>query len=972
MAGLFSAKAESPLLREKLTPKNFFSFLGQWFIRNKWYFSAFFIPVIIMYVSYAIFGIYPFGEESVLVLDLNGQYVYYFEALRDAFWGEESILYNWSRNLSGGYAGIIGYYLASPFTLIVMLLPRTMLLGSLLIMILAKVGTASVAFSYYLQKSKGMNPFQSMLFSTLYALCAYGVIQAMNPMWLDGVVMLPFVALGVEYLINDGRKLNFIIPLAIMFVANFYIGYIIGIFTFLYFIFYLFAGRDKSIKKFRSEDYLKTTGRFVLSTGIALLLSLFMILPVYKALQLGKFDFTEPDFSFATQFDPLNFFTQLLPAQYDSVNVQGLPEIYCGLITVVLLPIFYANKKIDLSKKIGYTALLTVLYLCMYIRPLDMVWHGFQMPNWLPFRYSFTVSFVLLLMASTVFSKLEGIKLPGILGSLGCMVVFLLITNYMDLEYLTSKEIIIAAAIMAVYIVILLAFHKKEKFMAVAVPIMILAVSSGELVYNCVNTFKDEDKELVYSTRTSWYNYINNGRAVVDELEKYDDSFYRAEKTYHRTVNDDSAFGLRGVSHSSSVMNAKLLSFLEALGYSSSTYYTRYDGNTPITDSLLGIKYSMDRNSADDENAKRLTNESYDPVFQYKYADQDGKDTVIDVYENTNALSIGYMADENIKYVERLGNDNTFNSQNIFMSTVAGKTELNLDEGRFESFAEYFKKIDVNKDDFILNNVTTSPYGDQTMYTAGEGDPTVNMHITAPSDETIYMFFKTENQKAVNLWLSTEQDPNGNYINHELVSTYFEGHDYHTINLGQFEEGQEFELRMTVANEYTIVKDFFFYSFDQEMFEEDIAKLQQNQWELTEYGGRHLEGTITAQEGQLMLTSIPYEEGWTIKVDGKKVEPTVVLEALIAVEMEPGEHTVEMTYTPPGLIIGLGAFVIGVVCVVFVYRYDRKNNKIIIERYRAKNSDGMQNKESENNAKENALENKPKNIKSKKKKKKRK
>lgn len=972
MAGLFSAKAESPLLREKLTPKNFFSFLGQWFIRNKWYFAAFFIPVIIMYVSYAIFGIYPFGEESVLVLDLNGQYVYYFEALRDAFWGEESILYNWSRNLSGGYAGIIGYYLASPFTLIVMLLPRTMLLGSLLIMILAKVGTASVAFSYYLQKSKGMNPFQSMLFSTLYALCAYGVIQAMNPMWLDGVVMLPFVALGVEYLINDGRKLNFIIPLAIMFVANFYIGYIIGIFTFLYFIFYLFAGRDKSIKKFRSEDYLKTTGRFVLSTGIALLLSLFMILPVYKALQLGKFDFTEPDFSFATQFDPLNFFTQLLPAQYDSVNVQGLPEIYCGLITVVLLPIFYANKKIDLSKKIGYTALLTVLYLCMYIRPLDMVWHGFQMPNWLPFRYSFTVSFVLLLMASTVFSKLEGIKLPGILGSLGCMVVFLLITNYMDLEYLTSKEIIIAAAIMAVYIVILLAFHKKEKFMAVAVPIMILAVSSGELVYNCVNTFKDEDKELVYSTRTSWYNYINNGRAVVDELEKYDDSFYRAEKTYHRTVNDDSAFGLRGVSHSSSVMNAKLLSFLEALGYSSSTYYTRYDGNTPITDSLLGIKYSMDRNSADDENAKRLTNESYDPVFQYKYADQDGKDTVIDVYENTNALSIGYMADENIKYVERLGNDNTFNSQNIFMSTVAGKTELNLDEGRFESFAEYFKKIDVNKDDFILNNVTTSPYGDQTMYTAGEGDPTVNMHITAPSDETIYMFFKTENQKAVNLWLSTEQDPNGNYINHELVSTYFEGHDYHTINLGQFEEGQEFELRMTVANEYTIVKDFFFYSFDQEMFEEDIAKLQQNQWELTEYGGRHLEGTITAQEGQLMLTSIPYEEGWTIKVDGKKVEPTVVLEALIAVEMEPGEHTVEMTYTPPGLIIGLGAFVIGVVCVVFVYRYDRKNNKIIIERYRAKNSDGMQNKESENNAKENALENKPKNIKSKKKKKKRK
>lgn len=108
-----------------------------------------------MYAAYVIFRVYPFGDQSVLVLDLNGQYVYYFEALRDAFWsGDKSILYNWSRNLSGGFAGVIGYYLASPFTLIVMLLPRTMLLGSLMIMQLVKLGSAAVTFCYFMQKSK--------------------------------------------------------------------------------------------------------------------------------------------------------------------------------------------------------------------------------------------------------------------------------------------------------------------------------------------------------------------------------------------------------------------------------------------------------------------------------------------------------------------------------------------------------------------------------------------------------------------------------------------------------------------------------------------------------------------------------------------------------------------------------------------------------------------------------------------------
>lgn len=81
--------------------------------------------------------------------------------------------------------------------------------------------------------------------------------------------------------------------------------------------------------------------RFALSAVVALACAAFMLLPVYNALKLGKFDFTQPDFSYATQFSPLDFFPQLMAAQYDSVNVQGLPEIYCGLLTVVLVPLFF-------------------------------------------------------------------------------------------------------------------------------------------------------------------------------------------------------------------------------------------------------------------------------------------------------------------------------------------------------------------------------------------------------------------------------------------------------------------------------------------------------------------------------------------------------------------------------------------------------------------------------------------------------
>ena len=97
-----------------------------------------------LFIAYSFFGIYPFGKESVLVLDLNGQYVYYYENLRDALHGNGSLVNSWSRNLSGETIGIFAYYLASPFMLIVMLLPRSIMTASILIMQLCKVGTASV------------------------------------------------------------------------------------------------------------------------------------------------------------------------------------------------------------------------------------------------------------------------------------------------------------------------------------------------------------------------------------------------------------------------------------------------------------------------------------------------------------------------------------------------------------------------------------------------------------------------------------------------------------------------------------------------------------------------------------------------------------------------------------------------------------------------------------------------------------
>ncbi len=940
------------------------------------YFASFFIPVILTFIAYAAFGIYPFGDRSVLALDLNGQYVYYFEALRDAFWGDGSIFYNWSRNLSGEFMGIIGYYLASPFTLIVMLLPRTMLLESLLIMQLAKLGSAGLTFLIYARKSKKVKPLQSLLFSTMYSMMGYAVIQLIDPMWIDGVVFLPLIVLGIEYLIDDGRKINYIIPLAIMFVANFYIGFMVAIFVAIYFFFYLFFGTERKFKT--SYDYLKVVGRMGLATAIVLMCSAIMILPVYNALSLGKFEFSgTPDYSYKAQFSPIELVPTLLPNQYYSVNMQGLPEIYCGVLSAVLLPLFYLNNKVKKNTKIGYSLVIFLMVMSMYVKPIDMMWHGGQTPNWLPYRYSFILAFVLVSIAAEVFSKLDGYKLTfkttaltfaGITGLIlifkGMMSTF----EYSQAKYkyvavwpYTTTETqdgmqytemwlgTIAFGIMlaAFYLVMLWLYSNasKQKTRTLFTCGM-AAVVLFEAGYNCYDSFKKVHKEVYFSARDTYYDKMQGGRDIVDMLEEYDDGFYRSEKTTFRSANDNLCYGLRGVSHSSSVMNTKIINFLETMGYSMRSYVTSYEGNTSLSDSLLGIKYVL--HEPTNTGRDHLLNPDYTKVLSHDFHDADNdKQTYLEIYQNPDALSIGYMVSKDITRLSHLGNDNPFNSQNMFLGTMTGNTKFTTTDAgtTIDGTNEYFYRI---PEEIVLSECYESPYGEQRLFTANADatDPVINIHITAQSDDEIYMYLKSLNEKGVNTWISTKKDENGNFIEHESLGTgsYYENHDYSMLRVGSFPAGTEIEIRLTIRlnaanpdkDEYTIIKNFFIYHFNDDLFHQDLAKLADNQWNITEYNDRYLKGTITAEEGQMMFTSIPSEPGWSVKVDGKKVETVEILKSFIGIELEPGEHTIEMKYTPPGFVLGVITLILGIGAIIVLYMYDRKNNAVLIARIRAK------------------------------------
>lgn len=121
---------------------------------------------------------------------------------------------------------------------------------------------------------------------------------------------------------------------------------------------------------------------------------------------------------------------------------------------------------------------------------------------------------------------------------------------------------------------------------------------------------------------------------------------------------------------------------------------------------------------------------------------------------------------------------------------------------------------------------------------------------------------------------------------------------------GDYIMAKQMNLKITLeGEELYLLKDCdYFYTIDREALEYAFKKLQSNpQLEIYEgYTDDHMTGEITTtKEDQMILTTIPYDKGWNITVDGKPVETYETLDALIAFDIEEaGEHSIELKYMP--------------------------------------------------------------------------
>ncbi|MBQ8416859.1 MAG: YfhO family protein [Clostridia bacterium] len=897
------------------------------------------IPAVLIYLIYLARQIHPFGDGCVLVLDLNGQYVWFFEALRNFVQGDAELLYSFSRALGGEFLGIFAYYVASPLSYIVALFPEDRMLEALLTLFLLKGALCGGTFGYYMHKTEKLkSKLAIVIFSTFYALSSYALVQQNNTMWIDAVMWLPLITLGIESLIKYGKFKLYTVFLALTLFSNYYIGYMICIWCLIYFFIYYFAHNEDKHNNPLGErwHFLRSLGRIALYSAVAMCMVAVILLGAYYSLNFGKTTFSDPSWEWKLNFDLLDFFYKLLPGSYDTVRPAGLPFVYCGVLTILLIPFYFLSRRYPMRQKIFSGVLIFILFASFALSVPDLIWHGFQRPNWLNYRYSFMFTFYLCVLACRAFSNFEEISLKAMMGTGGLIALLcVVLQKYSDGEYVDPNDFtcIYFTLIMIFAYLAVLGVMRNSAYKQV-VSVTLVAIVAAEAFLNGLWNINALDEDVGYSRYSYYNNFLNKARPIVEEVQKSDTSFYRMEKTFFRKVNDNMALSMRGLSGSTSTLNKETVKFLNKMGYSSKSHWSKYLGGTPVNDSLLGLKYIIS------------DNDIYANYYEvYKTDEKNG----YTAYYNPYALSIAFGVDEDVlDFKLGFADEAPVEDQDSTEEEEAIPSAVSSIKGVLNQWLDIEEMTGtVYEDDYVspferLNAMVTAMLGEEetvrifvpaTGYTFDEKGVTMSFYaggehgykkpsaetegvitytVTTPVDGELFFYLPTNYPREVKLTLSVDGgEP-------QKWGTFNGNETTRIISLGMQKAGSKIDLEMTMVKNdfYVLSNQECFYYIDWTVFKDAMGRLAQDQYVITDYTESSFDGTFTASDTEeLVLTTLPYDNGWHVYVDGSEVEITKAFGALIAFEIngEAGQtHQVSLVYAPRAIGVGLIISIIGV------------------------------------------------------------
>lgn len=873
---------------------------------NTLLFASFGLSFCLILVVYAVLGIAPFGDKTLIFADAEIQLTYFLAYLRDLILGGQDAFYAFEKTIGGNIIGLLAYYLASPLNLIFALFSLENLPIALHLVVLLKLSLSSLTLAYYFKHTSGLTP-ASLMLTSAWALCGYTVNFLWAVMWLDAVVLLPLVALGLYRISRGGRPWLYAVSLSMAIITCYYTGYMLCAFSVLYFGYLLLTEHKEAAASVKTRLI-----RFSIGSLCAGGMSAFALLPTLLSQVDGKRQPFSLFFSYYTYSKSLMVLEMICPeraAEHDSlvkyvlfaalifalviiaalfllvrskriaerikvlvfaalgililaygsifepqdsflyklfvgfINYDemyvGAPNIYSGLLTLVLAVYYFFNPRIDNRRKYGAALFLAVLFISMRFYVPNLIWHGFTENNCFNFRYSFIFSFFVLCLAKEGLACLETKR--GCVIAAIAMLGMIIATGFLGERFVRFSEEINVYFVLwglaifvavAALVTVVLSKNKTGTMIAIAAVHFFTIVAVPFVSWN---RFHEQDCAQFFS---EYKEEVSQTQIIAEHIDEPGDYLYRA--SIGMTTNAPMMFGFNGVGHFSSNEEQFVVSFLAKLGamHTRSVWADGSRGGTDAFNSFFGVKYYLDEGV---------------------------------LKTNPTALPIAFLADSGL--TECALDGDAFVNLNRMLEAVCP-----LDES-------VFKIIETEK------NITGLKQLENDYYELADSSKGRIFHsFEMPADATVYYY---------------NNGQNGNvYVNGKLPSEAARGL---IVKLGDFKAGETVEvcLEFDGSGEMPLA--------DIKLYYEDNEALNRYYEFITEQvcvSSSATDSSISTRvnslhDGQYLLYTIPYDMSWKILVDGEETEAVKVFDALLAISMDSGEHIVELAYQPRGLVPGI-------------------------------------------------------------------
>jgi len=745
------------------------------------------------------------------------------------------------------------------------------------------------------------------------------------------------VVLGTISLLKERKFLLYTLTLFLAVASNYYIGFFVCIFVFLVFVCYQIC-RCRSVGRFFAD-----LGLIAAFSALALGMTAMIFLPGLNALQSTQSSVNMFPEGFAMNIVPSELtkpaeeawkaykaakeaseasFTLWLTAMKESVvpvlygmrqvagNMgggiahslkEGLPNLFCGVGTIVFAFLFLTAKRIRVRDKICSVALLVLFMLSFLLRQLDYIWHGFHFTNMIPYRFSFLFSFVMVYMAYRAFRMRREFQLWQLIAAGGLSICLLLCSA----QRTEPVFVVYNGMFLLLYLGLMVwdkwdgklpekmdaegrqIYFQERKQRKKYVNIGLASVLALELVLNTVNF----GVNFVF---TATPNYPKGGQytaSMVRYMKEDDSDFYRAEVTHSQTLNDGALNGYSGISTFTSSANVRVTNFMQKLGFSAKNTYNRYtfEESSPVANLFLNLKYMLERDGNLEEN----------PYFTQKHSYGD-----VTLLKNNAYLPLGFLAESKLAEYKFNIYGNNFAFQNHLFRRATG---LNRDVW----YIMPPKQLQIEPGN---TGVTSMTNAGRVIYENAAEKTVVEFQYTIDREGLFCMDFSMSANNTFTV-----------YRNEKLLFGESISLDQ-TMAISQVVPGDKVTVKVNCKPNENGVISVYTGILNDAVFQEGYEILAASTLDLTHFSNTRVEGTIDCNRDGLLYTSIPQDGNWSVQVDGKPVEPTLVGDVMLAVDLTEGTHTVCFTYENEAFELGwkISLISFGVLLAITVVVYRKK------------------------------------------------